>query len=242
MDIEKLINESKPAAGDQQQKRHGRKNKGLTDLHAAEYNEKRRNEFKTFTSIKQPETFPGVVEAVAGDVVNLDSIDQFAELYNLTCESVLDQFAADNPELVKKHPYNWYKQLLMQLKKNTPKITADDIEKCCVVWEALKGLLNTIGLFITYESFYLLTGIDKRLLQNREKLSPAYTDFLQKIYNDCKNALQNEIYISPYNSVNKIYMNKAVYGVVEKTEPKTIEVNHNIRTYNNLPMFGDNEN
>jgi hypothetical protein len=36
-------------------------------------------------------------------------------------------------------------------------------------------------------------------------------------------------------------MNKAVYGVVEKTEPKTIEVNHNIRTYNNLPMFGDGE-
>jgi hypothetical protein len=94
---------------------------------------------------------------------------------------------------------------------------------------------------MTYDSFKKVTGIYKYQLENSKELSPKYAAFLQKIYNDCAGDLESELSYSPYNSVNKIYLNKAIYGVVEKTEPKTIEVNHNIRTYNNLPMFGDNE-
>lgn len=257
MDIQKLINDSQKedSKGKKTQKymdvvqdqphkkRPGRPNKGLNEKSRLEYNEKRNREYKEFTNIKQNEHFNSeIVEAVGGEVVNEDDIKEFTELYNLTVDTVLDNFKAEHDELIKKHPNIWYKPLLMEVKKNTPKITIDNIDKCGAVWDCLRNLLNSIGLFMTFEAFSKVTGIYKYQIENNKDLSPKYRAFSNKIYNDCKDDLQTELYYSPINSVNKIYLNKAVYGVIEKTEPKQIEVHHDIRNYDNLPMFGDKNN
>lgn len=205
----------------------GRKNQGLTELHRQEYNSNKLEEWHKFKSI----------EHCKGEIVNIDDLKEFKELYQTTCNDILTEFIANNEELAKKHPNIWYKRLLIEIRKNTPKVNADDLNKLIIIWDCLRDLLNYIGLYMTYEVFRKVTDIEKKLLENRTELSPEYNDFLQKIYNDCKDDLQTEIYYSPLNSVNKIYLNKAVYGVVEKTEQKTIEVNHNIRNYNNLPIL-----
>ncbi len=205
----------------------GRKNKGLTELHRQEYNSSKLEEWHKFKSI----------EHCKGEIVNTDDLIQFKELYQTTCTDILTEFIANNEELAKKHPNMWYKRLLIEIRRNTPKVNADDLNKLIIIWDCLRDLLNYIGLYMTYEVFRKVTDIEKKLLENRTELSPKYNDFLQKIYNDCKDDLQAEIYYSPLNSVNKIYLNKSVYGVIEKTEQKTIEVNHNIRNYNNLPIL-----
>lgn len=216
----------------------GRKNKGYTLAEKAKYNEYR----KELRNIPQNKEFnPEIIEKVKGDIIPSDDLTQFKELYHLTCMSVLDSFKSDNTELCKKHPYMWYKNLLIELKKNVPAVTYKDIDKLPIVWECLTELLNSIGLYITYEIFQTFTKIYDYQLKDSEAISPKYADFRKKILLDRDNALVNEIAMNPYNQTNKIFLAK-VHGIIEKTEPKQIEVHHDIRNYDNLPMFSDGKN
>ena len=53
---------------------------------------------------------------------------------------------------------------------------------------------------------------------------------------DYQNGLTSDLAYNPYSQPNKIFLAK-VQGIIEKTEPKQIEVNHNIRNYDSLPMY-----
>ena len=217
----------------QKKETRGRKNRGLTEKH---YKEKLEID-RTFRSIKQNNTFNDVIiEKLDGEIVNDNDLNQYEELTKLTFDSVYDDFSANNPDLIKKHPYNYYKKLLIELKKQLPKITANDIDKCVILWDILKSFMNTIGLYMTWGVFEQLTSIYKYQLEKRVELSPKYADFLQKISKDCDTALINELEYNPYNQTNKIFLAK-VRGYIEKTEPKQIEVHHDIRDFNSLPMF-----
>lgn len=224
-----------PAAHDQEKRKEtrGRKNRGLTKKHYEEFKKDR----KAFRKIKHAETFkPEIIERVAGDVVNNDDINQFKELYSLTCESILDDFRQNNPELIKKHPYNYYKKILQTLKESTPKILPDDIDKLIIIWDCLTKLLDDIGLYITYESFEKVTGVYKDQLKSRAGLSPKYADFCKKINKDVDGALINELQYNPYNQTNKMFIAK-VHGIIEKTEPKQVEVTHTIQNYDNISRY-----
>jgi hypothetical protein len=215
----------------------GRKNRGLTGKHYNEYKEYKKN----IRNIEQPTQFnDSIVERVQAEIINDSEIEQYKELTQLTFDTVLDDFKQNNAELIKKHPYNYYKKILIALKKQLPKITADDIDKCFIVWDCLAELLTSIGLYITWGAFEQLTSIYKYQIEDREKqgLSPKYTDFVKKINKECDTALINELEYNPYNQTNKIFLAK-VRGFVEKTEPKQIEVHHDIRNYDSLPMLGD---
>ena len=186
---------------------------------------------------EQPRTFDNqIIEKIEGEIIAADDLEQFAELYQLTCESVLDDFIANNDELVKKHPYNWYKRVLINIKKKVPAVTYKDIDKLFIIWDTLAELMRTIGLYPTFETFSIMTGIYKDQLKRQAELSPKYVDFLQKISSECETALLNELHYNPYNQTNKIFLAK-VAGIVEKTEPKQIEVNHNIRNYDNINRY-----
>ena len=107
-----------------------------------------------------------------------------------------------------------------------------------VVWDSLSELLNSIGLYMTWGAFEQLTGIYKYQIEKKsgEGLNQKYIEFLQKILKDCDTALIGELQYNPYNQTNKIFLAK-VAGHVEKTETKQIEVHHDIRNYDTLPMI-----
>lgn len=212
--------------------------KGLENTGRTKKYFKDRNKLqKEFNRLEQPGTFDNqIIEKIDGEIIAADDIQGFKELYQLTCDSILEDFAANNSELVKKHPYNWYKRILIDIKKNVPAITYKDLEKCIAVWDILAQLMRTIGLYPTYETFYIMTGVYKDQLKKQAESSPAYADFLQKIQIECDSALINELHYNPYNQTNKIFLAK-VAGIVEKTEPKQIEVNHNIRNYDNINRY-----
>ncbi len=213
----------------------GRKNRGLTDKHYEQNKADMRKEYKAFKNTKNAETFE-VVERVRGEVVTPENIEEFKALYSITADTVLNSFIDENLELVKKHPYFWYKKLLLEIKKNVPKLDIDNIDKCLAVWEWLCDLLYSLGLYPTFQAFKLLTGINDYQLNKRKDLSPKYVEFLKKINTDYNDGLIMELAYNPYNQTNKIFLAK-VQGFIEKTEPKTIEVNHNIRNYDSLPMY-----
>ena len=218
--------------------KRGRKNRGLTKLHRQDRNEYRR----TLTNLKNSESFNNeIIECVDGKIVDDSEIKQFKELYHLTCEAVLDKFRSDNPTLTEKHPYMWYKKLLIELKKNVPKVTYKELDKLIVVWDCLTWLMSEIGLYITFETFSLFTCVYQYQLEKMEGVNPKYADFRKKILIERDNALVNEISYNPYNSTNKIFLAK-VHGIIEKTEPKQIEVVHTVRDYHTLPMFENTEN
>lgn len=211
----------------------GRPNTGLTDLHYKDYNDSRRQ----LRQIKQPDNFNSdLVEAVAGEVVNIDNIDQFKELYKTTCYAVLDQFKEDNPELVNKPPFTWYKRVLLLIKENTPPVTYKELDKLSAVWEVLTDFMDYIGLYITFETFSNLLKVYDYQLKKMEDVNPEYAAFRQKIKQDRDNALINELQYNPYTQGNKIFIAKT-HGIIEKQQPKQIEVTHNLRNYDNINRY-----
>lgn len=238
MDIDRIVEDSlenRKNGLDQAKKsalkteKRGRKNRGLTSEHYEAIKQNR----KDFRAIKQGDNFN--IEKCSGEVVG-DSTAEFAELYKLTCYSCLDSFLVENSELSKKPPFLWYKRVLLDIKKNTPKISYKDLNKCIAVWDVLAELMDYIGLYITYETFEKVTSIYKYQLEKMAELSPLYKDFVKKINIERDSALLNELQYNPYNQTNKIFIAKS-HGIIEKTETKTIEVNHNIRNYDSLPMY-----
>lgn len=215
----------------QKKETRGRKNRGLTELHAKE-----KNKFCVdIRNTPQQLTFDNI-EHLNGEVINNDDINQFAELYFLTCQSVLDQFISNNPELKPQQNYIWYKRLLIELKKHCPLVTYKELDKLYIVWDCLTWLMDTIGLYITKETFLLFTKTYDYQYRKMEEVNPAYIEFTQKINNARDNALLNELQYNPYTQTNKMFVAK-VHGIIEKTEPKQIEVHHDIRDFSSLPMF-----
>jgi len=229
-------NKSNPTASDPQDKTQkrkvGRPNQGLTDF----INDNRRDTKRIIRNLSQPDNFrENIIERVQGEIIDDNELSQFEECYRLTCETIINDFRENNPELIKKHPYNYYKRILIRIKKAVPPVSYKDIDKLIIIWDILKEWLNDIGLYITYETFEQLTNVYKYQLKKGEELSPKYGDFVEKINKDCDTALINELSFNPYNQTNKIFLAK-VHGIVEKTEPKQIEVTHKIRNYDELPM------
>lgn len=230
INIDNIIDGLADQAG---KKRAGRPNLGLTDKH---YIEKKKLNVIT-RNIKQPDNFNSdLVEAVAGEVVNIDNIDQFKELYKTTCYAVLDQFKEDNPELVNKPPFTWYKRLLIKIKENTPPVSYKELDKLVAVWDVLSEFLDYIGLYITFETFSNLLKVYMYQLEKMQDVNPGYIDFVQKIKHERDNALLNELQYNPYTQGNKIFIAKT-HGIIEKTAPKQIEVTHNLRNYDNINRY-----
>ena len=232
-DIDNLINEISAdfrQAGDE---KRGRTNRGVTKDNREAY----KKELRTFNSVKQPPDFNNeIIERVNAEVVPDDNIENFRELYKLTCFSCLDNFINENEELSKKSPFIWYKRVLILIKQNTPKISARDLDKCVAVWDVLSEFMEYIGLYITYETFQKVTSIYKYQLEDLQKVNSKYTDFLKKISIERDSALLNELQYNPYNQTNKMFIAK-VHGIVEQTAPKQIEVTHSIQNFDNIAAY-----
>lgn len=211
-------------------KKAGRPNLGLTDMHRLEYNRERREMRKA----PQPDTF--TIEKVKGEIIEDDNIEQFKELYRLTCFSILEEFKQENEELCKKHPYNWYKKVLIRIKQSTPRVDKEELPKLEAIWDVLSEFMAYIGLYITYETFQNMAGFYDYQLVKLGELNPKYAEFREKIFIERDNALVDELQHNPYNQTNKIFIAKC-HGIIEKTEQRTIEVVHTAKKLDDIPIF-----
>lgn len=225
MDIDNLIDIEAAAAPE----KAGRKNKGQTKLHS-----KLRHATNSIL-LKTPNS-PKGVEVVNGEIIGDNDLTYFKELFENACINTLQTFKEENPELVKKHPYNWHKQLLIKLKSSTPGVSYEELDKLIIIWDCLKELLYNIGLYPTFELFSIFTGVYKYQLENRYGLNTKYLEFRKKIIDDTNNGLLNDLHSCPYNQTNKIFLAKT-RGIIEQTAPKQIEVSHRIENYDNISKY-----
>lgn len=218
-------------------KKSGRKNLGLTKEHAEEKNRYRRE----IKATPYAESFPpNIIEKVQGEIITEDSgedAERFKELYKLTCYSVLEDFQRDNEDLVKRHPYTWYKKVLIRIKQQTPRVEREELDKLIAIWDVLKEFMADIGLYITYETFQNMANIYDYQLVKMAEVSPKYKDFRQRILYERDCALVDELQHNPFNQTNKIFIAKC-HGIIEKTENRTVEVMHSIKKIDDIPIFG----
>ena len=229
MDIENIIEQTADTAPGKK----GTKNTGLTKYHSREREKNRTNINR---AVWNTPNSPAPVEWVQGEIVDNDNIEQFREFFQAACINTLEQFKKDNPELIKKHVYNWHKQLLIELKHNTPPVEAGELDKLIIIWDCLKELLYVIGLYPTFELFSIFTGIYKYQLEKIYGLNPKYIEFTQKITADVNNGLINDLHSNPYNQTNKIFLAKT-RGIIEQTAPKQVEVVHQIQKYDDISSY-----
>lgn len=217
----------------------GQKNHGITNKSRMQYRKEYAAEKTNFMYMPQPEEF--TIEKVNGEIIAQDDLQAFQELYTLTCHDVLQQFKADNADLIKKPSYMWYKPLLVQIKRNVPAVGVEELEKLEIIWACLFDFLLDIGMHPTIQTFEYMTGIYKYKLEKMQDLRPGYADFLKRIYQESKSALIDELQHNPYSQTNKIFIAKSYYGLQEDKPVQHIEIHHDIRNIDNLPMFSNSD-
>lgn len=224
------------ADGTPRQRRQGagRPNRGLTALH----NEQRKEFTRTLRrSDNSSNNFPvEIIENITGEVVDNDDIEQFAELYKLTCYSCYDKYMNEHPEAVKQQPYTFYKRIILDIKHNTPQVLYTEIDKLIVVWDILKEFMSYIGLYITYELFKSILKIYDYQLKQCAEVNPRYSELLRKINDERDGELLNEIAYNPYTQVNKMFIAKT-HGIVEQQQPRQVEVVHNIQHFDSISRY-----
>lgn len=218
--------------------RQGNINKGLTNKHAEEYKNKIRKDKRLLTHSKNTQFPQEIIEHVQGEIVEDTDLRQFQEMYLLTCEHELEEFKENNADLVKKHPNIWYRQVLAEIKKNTPKVTIDDIDKLEVIFDCLNSFLFKMGLCVSFSLFQQMTNTYEFQYDKLGKVNPKYNMLVQKIYYTSKNALITELSNNPVTQANKYYLGKSIYGLIEKSEAKQIEIVHKVDTIDDIPIFG----
>lgn len=211
----------------------GRKNKGLTKEH---YEQKKRD-FLAIKHAPNSDNFPiEIIERVNGDIIADDDIEQFAELYKLTCYSVYDDYMNEHPELNKLHPYQYYKRIILKIKEHTPKVSWQEVDKLLVVWDILNDFMQYIGLYITYEIYQYLLNIYDYQLKKGIGLSPKYNELLQKINIERDAALLNELNYNPYAQPNKMFVAKT-HGIIEQQQPRQVEVVHSVQHFDSISRY-----
>lgn len=181
---------------------------------------------------KQLRTTKNTTPGAAAD--DLD-INEFIDLYNDTIDRVCVEFYEDHPDMVKKSPFMWYNNLLLELKKQLPIISIKDPERVAAAWEAFKALMYKIGLFPMMEAFTNLTGIYKETLYNQ--LNPAYISIREKIFRDCRDNMISQVGYNPMTQVNKLFLLKSVYGFREDQTPQHINQDNTKKNIDDIPIF-----
>lgn len=216
-----------PPEGDRER---GRPNLGLTDDNKQAIYEKN----KAFRRIEQKEDFnPEIVGAAGAD---LDQIQNFKDLYQMTIDQVKANFFIENEFVLNKHPSIWYNRLLMALKKELPRITIKEPERAGAAWECFKGLMYDISLFPTREAFQNLT--DLYIYEVNRQVSPEWVAIKTKMIQDCEMAMRDQVNTTPLTQVNKLFILKAIYGYSENGPQKDNEIERKARNINELPFFG----
>ena len=124
------------------------------------------------------------------------------------------------------------------------KISTDDIELLDKLFTILLNLCIKYHYNITMFLFSLLTGIDTTTFSSwsmgEYKVSNGYSQYSKRWLDKCKECLVNDLNNNDGTSANKIFVAKAIYGLVE-TAPIPVKNSMQALTAQELPLLGISE-
>lgn len=201
------------------------KNNGLE-----EYNQIRNDLYKV-----QNKNFPDeIIEKYSGDVID----NNYVSAFNETVQAVKEQFFADYPERIKKHPSTWFRFLCLKVKENTPKLDNNNFSLISDIWDIYSSLCLEIGINRTIENFQIFTGLSWYTIDKlKTGLSPECKDVSKKIYDSCKSDILGGLASSYGSSPNQMFIAKSIYGIVENTVVTHVSATENNKSVDDIPLF-----
>ena len=170
------------------------------------------------------------------DVVNNNEL--YIECLNETVDIVKKQFFADNPDLVKKHPSIWFRNLCNTIKKNIPRIDFDNYSLLSDIWDIYSNICLQVGINRTIENFQIFTGFNYNLGEKLQKQSnPTAIQLAKKIYSQCRSDLVGGLSTSFGSSPNQMFIAKSVYGLTENTVVTHVSAKENTLIADDIPLF-----
>ena len=124
-------------------------------------------------------------------------------------------------------------------------IDTNNIELLDKLFTVLKNLCLKFNYNITLYLFSLLTGISNSTIaewnNHNNRVSDRYYEYAKRWNDDCRACLVNDLNNSDGTSANKIFVGKAIYGLVE-TAPIPVKNNMQALTAQELPLLGTIDN
>ena len=177
-----------------------------------------------------------LVENSPPDVINNNDI----YINNLieTVEIIKSEFFADNPDLIKKHPSVWFRNLCNQIKKNIPKIDFNNIQLLSAIWDIYADLCLSVGINRTIQNFEIFTGFSYSLIKKLQKeSSPERIELLKKIHDQSEGDIIGGLSSSFGSSPNQMFIAKAVYGLTENTVVTHVSAASETKKVDDIPLF-----
>ena len=175
-----------------------------------------------------------IQEKYSGDVVENNFVSAFSD----TVQAVKEQFFADYPERIKKHPSTWFRFLCLKVKENTPKIDNNNFNLISDIWDIYSNLCLEIGINRTIENFQIFTGLSWYTIDKlKTGSSPDCIDVTKKIYDSCKSDIVGGLASSYGSSPNQMFIAKSIYGVVENTVVTHVSATENNKSVDDIPLF-----
>lgn len=175
-----------------------------------------------------------IKEKYSGDIVKNDYIEAFNE----TVQSVKEQFFADYPDRIKKHPSTWFRFLCLKVKQNTPKLDNNDFNMISNIWDIYSNLCLEIGINRTIENFQIFSGLNWYTIDKLKKgSSPECLHVTKKIYDSCKSDIIGGLSSSFGSSPNQMFIAKSIYGIVENTVVTHVSASDHKKNIDDIPLF-----
>ena len=173
-----------------------------------------------------------VINNYSGDVVSY--IDTFAD----TVQIVKNEFFADYPDRIKKHPSTWFRFLCLKVKQNTPKLDDKNYNLISAIWDIYSNLCLEVGINRTIENFQIFTGLSWYTIDELKKgSSPECKQITKKIYDSCKSDIVGGLASSYGSSPNQMFIAKSIYGIVENTVVTHVSATENNKSVDDIPLF-----
>lgn len=173
-------------------------------------------------------------EKYSGTVENNNFIEIFVETVQITKE----QFFADFPDRIKKHPSTWFRFLCLKVKQNTPRVNSKDIPLISSIWDIYAALCIEIGINRTIENFQIFSGLNWDVIERiKEGSSPDYIALSKKIYLSCKGDIVGGLASSYGSSPNQMFIAKSIYGIVENTVITHVSAAETTKNIDDIPLF-----
>lgn len=175
-----------------------------------------------------------IKEKYSGIVEN----NNFMEVYADTVQTIKEQFFADFPDRIKKHPSTWFRFLCLKVKQNTPRVNSKDIPTISSIWDIYSNLCLEIGINRTIENFQIFSGLNWDVIERiKEGSSPDYIALSKKIYLSCKGDIVGGLASSFGSSPNQMFIAKSIYGVVENTVVTHVSAKEINKSVDDIPLF-----
>ena len=168
----------------------------------------------------------------------LENSDLYIECLNETIETVKNNFFAENPDLIKKHPSIWFRYLCNTIKQNSPKMDTTNYDLLSRIWDIYSNLCLQVGINRTIENFQIFAGLNWNTIDRLKKgSSPDCIEIAKKIYDCCRSDIVGGLSSSFGSSPNQMFIAKAVYGLTENTVVTHVSKSENEISINDLPLF-----